>query len=66
MSKRDDITAVHYPGLQSHPQHALAVRQMRGFGGMLSFTLRGPESRAFEFAKRTKLFSLAESLGGVE
>jgi cystathionine gamma-synthase/cystathionine gamma-lyase len=66
LSKRDDITAVHYPGLQSHPQHALAVRQMRGFGGMLSFTLRGPESRAFEFAKRTKLFSLAESLGGVE
>jgi cystathionine gamma-synthase/cystathionine gamma-lyase len=66
LSTRDDVTAVHYPGLQSHPQHALALRQMRGFGGMLSFTLRGPESRAFEFAKRTKLFSLAESLGGVE
>jgi cystathionine beta-lyase/cystathionine gamma-synthase len=39
---------------------------MRGFGGMVSFTLRGPESRALEMAKRTKLFSLAESLGGVE
>jgi len=63
---RDDVAAVHYPGLASHPQHELALRQMRGFGGMVSFTLRGSESRAFEFAKQTKLFSLAESLGGVE
>jgi cystathionine beta-lyase/cystathionine gamma-synthase len=55
-----------YPGLTSHPQHELARRQMRGFGGMVSFTLRGPESRALELAKRTQLFSLAESLGGVE
>jgi len=63
---RDDVDAVYYPGLASHPQHELAKRQMRGFGGMVSFTLRGPESRALEFAKHTKLFSLAESLGGVE
>jgi cystathionine gamma-synthase/cystathionine gamma-lyase len=63
---RDDVDKVFYPGLASHPQHELAKRQMRGFGGMVSFTLRGPESRALEFAKHTKLFSLAESLGGVE
>jgi cystathionine beta-lyase/cystathionine gamma-synthase len=63
---RDDVANVYYPGLPSHPQHELAKRQMRGFGGMLSMTLRGPESRAFAFAKETKLFSLAESLGGVE
>lgn len=66
LEERDDVARVYYPGLVSHPQHELARRQMRGFGGMVSFTLRGPESRALEFAKRTKLFSLAESLGGVE
>jgi cystathionine gamma-synthase/cystathionine gamma-lyase len=63
---RDDVDRVYYPGLATHPQHELAKRQMRGFGGMVSVTLRGPESRALEFAKHTKLFSLAESLGGVE
>lgn len=66
LAARDDVATVYYPGLASHPQHALAKRQMRGFGGMVSFVPSGPESRAFEFAKRTKLFSLAESLGGVE
>ncbi len=66
LSERDDVAAVYYPGLPSHPQHELARRQMRGFGGIISMTLRGPESRALEVAKRTKLFSLAESLGGVE
>jgi cystathionine beta-lyase/cystathionine gamma-synthase len=66
LAGRDDVAAVHYPGLFSHPQHELAKRQMRGFGGMVSFTLRGPESRVYAFAKATKLFSLAESLGGVE
>jgi cystathionine beta-lyase/cystathionine gamma-synthase len=66
LAGRDDVAGVNYPGLPAHPQHDLAKRQMRGFGGMLSFTLRGPESRAFAFAKETKLFSLAESLGGVE
>ena len=66
LSERDDVAQVFYPGLSSHPQHELARRQMRGFGGIISMTLRGPESRALEVAKRTKLFSLAESLGGVE
>jgi cystathionine beta-lyase/cystathionine gamma-synthase len=66
LAARDDVAVVYYPGLPAHPQHQLAKRQMRGFGGIVSFTLRGPESRAFDFAKRTKLFSLAESLGGVE
>ena len=66
LAERDDVATVLYPGLPSHPQHELAKRQMRGFGGMVSFTLRGPESRALEFAKHTRLFSLAESLGGVE
>ena len=66
LEERDDVARVFYPGLASHPQHELARKQMRGFGGMVSFTLRGPESRALEVAKRTKLFSLAESLGGVE
>jgi len=63
---RDDVAHVYYPGLASHPQHELARRQMRGFGGMVSFTLRGPDERARELVKLTKLFSLAESLGGVE
>jgi len=66
LEERDDVARVFYPGLASHPQHALARAQMRGFGGMVSLTLRGPESRALEVAKRTVLFSLAESLGGVE
>jgi cystathionine beta-lyase/cystathionine gamma-synthase len=66
LTERDDVAEVHYPGLPSHPQHELARKQMRGFGGIISMTLRGPESRALELAKRTKLFALAESLGGVE
>jgi len=66
LAARDDVERVYYPGLDSHPQHALAQRQMRGFGGMVSFVPRGPASRAYEFAKEVRLFSLAESLGGVE
>ncbi len=66
LSERDDVERTIYPGLPSHPQHELAKRQMRGFGGMVSFALRGDAERAFAFAKATKLFSLAESLGGVE
>ncbi len=60
------VSRVFYPGLRSHPQYDLARRQMSGFGGMVSFTLKGPERRAIDFANHTKLFSLAESLGGVE
>ena len=66
LEERDDVERVNYPGLASHPQHELAARQMRGFGGMLSFVLRGGADRARQFARTTKLFSLAESLGGVE
>jgi cystathionine beta-lyase/cystathionine gamma-synthase len=66
LAARDDVETVYYPGLPSHPQHALAKRQMSGFGGMLSFVPAGPAERTFEFAKRLKYFSLAESLGGVE
>ncbi|MGH7661356.1 MAG: cystathionine gamma-synthase [Vulcanimicrobiaceae bacterium] len=66
LSKSDDVEKVYYPGLSSHPQHALARRQMRGFGGMLSFVLRGPAERGLDFVRLTRLFSLAESLGGVE
>ena len=62
----DEVERVYYPGLASHPQHAIAKAQMSGFGGMLSFVLRGPVERAFAFARETQLFSLAESLGGVE
>ncbi len=66
LETRDDVERVLYPGLASHPEHELATRQMRGFGGMVSFRLRGDAARAFAFARSTKLFSLAESLGGVE
>lgn len=57
---------VIYPGLPSHPQHELARRQMRGYGGMVSAILRGGEEAARRFVSRTQLFTLAESLGGVE
>ena len=61
------VRSVNYPGLPSHPQHALAQRQMRSFGGMLSFELRrGGEAAAKRLAARTRIFALAESLGGVE
>jgi cystathionine gamma-lyase len=60
------IEKVIYPGLTSHPQHALAARQMHGFGGMISIYLKGGPSAATRFCERTSLFALAESLGGVE
>lgn len=66
LETHDQVDRVYYPGLPSHPQHELARRQMSGFGGMVSFTLKGPEQRAIDFAHRMKYFSLAESLGGVE
>jgi cystathionine gamma-lyase len=56
---------VIYPGLESHPQHALAARQMKGFGGMISVDL-GSKQRAAEVLSKVRVFSLAESLGGVE
>jgi len=60
------VRAVHYPGLASHPQHALARRQMHGYGGMLSAELAGGIRAVRAFLGRLKIFTLAESLGGVE
>lgn len=60
------VERVIYPGLESHPQHALARRQMSGFGGMITFFLKGDLNSARRFLETVKLFSLAESLGGVE
>ncbi len=60
------VKAVYYPGLPGHPQHELARRQMRDFGGMLSAVLHGGPEAGKRFVSRTRLFSLAESLGGVE
>ncbi|MCG3133530.1 MAG: Cystathionine beta-lyase [Planctomycetes bacterium] len=60
------VSAVHYPGLASHPQHALAARQMRAFGGMVSFEVHGGLEASRRVAERVRLFALAESLGGVE
>ncbi|MCW5943757.1 MAG: aminotransferase class I/II-fold pyridoxal phosphate-dependent enzyme [Fimbriimonadaceae bacterium] len=57
---------VHYPGLPSHPDHALAARQMRGFGGMVTFEVAGTEADARKVAESLRVFLLAESLGGVE
>ncbi len=60
------VSRVIYPGLESHPQHALAKRQMSGFGGMISFDIQGGLPEARRFLERVKIFTLAESLGGVE
>jgi cystathionine gamma-lyase len=60
------VGQVYYPGLASHPQHELAKRQMQGFGGMVSFELPGGRPAANAFGKALRVFSLAESLGGVE
>lgn len=60
------IKKVYYPGLKSHPQHALAQKQMQGFSGMLSFDLNGSYDDVLKFLRKLKIFALAESLGGVE
>ena len=66
LTTRDDVAAVYYPGLPEHPQHELAKAQMYGFGGVVSFRVRGESTRAHDIAKRTRVFNLATSLGGVE
>lgn len=66
LEKHPKIARVHYPGLKSHRDHALAKRQMRGFGSMLAFDLKGGLAAAHRFADRVRLFVLAASLGGVE
>jgi cystathionine gamma-synthase len=65
LAEHPRVTRVHYPGLASHPGHALAARQMQGFGGMISFEVASAEE-ALAVAAGTELFFLAESLGGVE
>ena len=60
------VTRVIYPGLESHPQHALAKKQMAAFGGVISVEIKGDLAKARRFLERTQLFTLAESLGGVE
>jgi cystathionine gamma-lyase len=67
LEKHPKIQKVYYPGLPSHPQHALAQRQMNGrFGGMVSALIKGGLPASKRFLERCKLFTLAESLGGVE
>ncbi len=67
LSKHAKVEKIFYPGLTSHPNHEVAKKQMRDFGGMLSFTLKGNKmDDALKILSGTKLFSLAESLGGVE
>jgi cystathionine gamma-synthase len=60
------VTKVYYPGLPDHPGHEIAAKQMRRFGGMVSLSVAGGEEAALEIASRTRLFILAESLGGIE
>jgi cystathionine gamma-synthase len=67
LEEQPSVSQVMYPGLESHPQHALARRQMSGgFSGMVSFIAKGGEEAARQIVAKTKLFTLAESLGGVE
>jgi len=66
LEKHPKVERVYYPGLASHPQHALAKRQMAGFGGMVTVVLKGELDDARRFLERCHLFALAESLGGVE
>ena len=60
------VEKVIYPGLESHPQHAIAKKQMTGFGGMITFYLKGGIEESRQFLENLKIFALAESLGGVE
>jgi methionine-gamma-lyase len=66
LEKHPKVARVHYPGLKSHPDHELAKKQMRGFGSVLAFDMKGGLPAARKFCDRAKLFLLAASLGGVE
>ncbi len=66
LEKHPVVRRVMYPGLESHPQHTVARRQMSGFGGMLSFVVKGGAAAARQIARSMRLFTLGESLGGVE
>jgi len=66
LSRHSRVEQVFYPGLETHPGHSLAKQQMTGFGGVVSFRIKGGQSEANDFLKRLRVFHLAESLGGVE
>lgn len=66
LEKHPKVEKVIYPGLKSHPQHSIAKSQMSGFGGMITFFLKGGLKESNNFLKKVKIFTLAESLGGVE
>jgi cystathionine gamma-lyase len=66
LEKNSHVEKVIYPGLESHPQHALAKKQMHGFGGMITFYIKGGLPAAKTFLESVRIFALAESLGGVE
>jgi cystathionine gamma-lyase len=66
LEKHPKVERVIYPGLKSHPQHAIAKKQMLGFGGLITFFLKGDIKKCNKFLSTVKLFALAESLGGVE
>lgn len=66
LTRHPRVTQVYYPGLPDHPGHEVAAKQMKSFGGMVSFRVAGGEEAALEVCARTKVFTLGESLGGVE
>ncbi len=66
LQRQGGVETVYYPGLESHPNHRIAARQMSGFSGMVSFTLKGGYEVAAMVVEHTRVFTLAESLGGVE
>jgi methionine-gamma-lyase len=66
LAKHKKVVKVNYPGLKSHPQHSLAKKQMSGYGGMLSFAIKGDKEDTMKFTESLKVVTLAASLGGVE
>ena len=66
LTEHPRVQKVYYPGLASHPDHELAKRQMSGFGGMVSFQIKGTMENVDQAVRRFKVFTFAESLGGVE
>ena len=66
LEEHETIEKIYYPGLSNHPNHEIATKQMNGFGGMITVVLKGGLKTATNFLERTKIFALAESLGGVE
>lgn len=65
MEKNQLVESINYPGLKSHPQHEIAKKQMRGYGGMITFRIKGAKQQTSKFLKSLKVFTLAQSLGGI-